>query len=59
MEVVGLGEPDSGPVLSIDGPDVTNKILPVFFPLPFFCRDGGLTWFFDGSLFPVLAFLVE
>ena len=40
-EVVGLGELDPGAVLSVDGPDVTNKILPTFFP-PFFCRDGVL-----------------
>ena len=40
-EVVGLGELAPGALLSVDGPDVTNKILPTFFP-PFFCRDGVL-----------------
>ena len=35
-EVVGLGELDPGAVLSVDGPDVTIKILPTFSP-PFFC----------------------
>ena len=43
---------------SVDGPDVTNKILPVFF-CAFFCREGVLVWFFCGGLFPVLLFLVE
>ena len=57
-EGVGLGELDPGAVLSVDGPDVTNKILPTFFP-PFFCQDGVLIWFFGGGLFTVLAFLVE
>ena len=31
-EVVGLGELNPGAVLSVDGPDVTNKILSNFFP---------------------------